>query len=166
VDCYSSLIKSIFPDRKLFVVTGSISMDERKKIVKELKETKNGILLSTQQSLSSSISIDFVNKVICTALSWNWSTLSQYFFRFIRYTSTENKEVHFITYSNSLESNLLGLLLAKENIVLFMKNDEVDDEELKERFGVGFNLIDMLLTREKDSEGHSRIVNWGNQEII
>ncbi|WP_231160307.1 helicase-related protein [Clostridium botulinum] len=165
INCYTLLIKKNFPNRKLFIITGSISMERRREIIKELKNYKNGILLCTQQSLSSSISIDYINKVIITALSWNFSSLSQFFFRFIRYTSTQHKEIHFITYANSLESNLLGLIMAKENLTMFMKNKDITDDELYEKFGVDFNLIDMLLTKERDSEGHTHIVNWGNQEI-
>jgi hypothetical protein len=167
VECYSALIRRQFPNRPLFIVTGNTTtMKKRKEIVKAIKQTENGILLSTQQSLSSSISIEFINKVICTALSWNWSTLSQYFFRFIRYNSKDNKEVHFITYENSLESNLLGLLMAKENLTMFMKNQELEDnEELYEKFGITFNLIDMLLTKDTDSEG-KRFIRWGEQNIM
>ena len=162
VDCYyNMLIENT--DRKIFVITGSTSMQERKNIVKELKETGNGILLSTQQSLSSSISINFVNKVIITALSWNLSTLSQYYFRFIRYNSTDLKEVHFITYANSLESNLLALISSKENLNNFMKNSEETD--IESELGINFDLINMLLTKEKDTDGKTYI-NWGQQEII
>ena len=45
-----------------------------------------------------------------------------------------------------------------------MKNDEVNDDELKEEFGVDFDLIEMLLTKEKDNEGYTRI-NWGKSNI-
>ena len=126
---------------------------------------KNGILISTQQSLSSSMNIGFVNKVIIPELSWNDSSMSQYYFRFIRYTSTEWKQVYFLTYENSIESNLLGLILAKEKLNLFMKNQELEDDELYEKYGVDFNLLDMLMTKEKDSEGKVRI-NWGKQSIM
>lgn len=162
VDCYSSLLSNN-TDRKIFIITGATPMQERKNIVSKLKETKNGILLSTQQSLSSSISINFVNKVICTALSWNMSTLSQFYFRFIRYDSKDLKEVHFITYENSLESNLLSLIISKEKLNNFMKNNE--DEDIKSELGVDFDLISMLLSKEKDSEGHTYI-NWGSQNIV
>lgn len=166
VECYHNLIRNKFPNRRIFVVTGNTTtMKQRKDIIKQLKETDNGILLSTQQSLSSSINIGFVNKVICTALAWNFSSLSQWFFRFIRYDSKDNKEVHFITYENSLENNLLALLMVKENLTLFMKNQEMNDDELYEEFGIDFNLLDMLLTKEKDHEGKVRI-SWGQQEIM
>lgn len=164
VEEYKKIINNEFHNRKLFVITGSISIQERKKIISELELSKNGILLSTQQSLSSSVNINFVNKCIITSSAWNYSTLSQYYFRFIRYNSTEHKDIYFVTYENSLECNLLGLLLAKEKLVRFMKNDEINDEELKEEFGVDFNLIEMLLTKEKDETGYTRI-NWGKTNL-
>lgn len=164
VEEYKNIISNEIPDRKLFVITGSIAITERKKIINELEQSKNGILLSTQQSLSSSVNINFVNKCIITSSAWNYSTLSQYYFRFIRYNSTEHKDIYFVMYKDSLECNLLGLLLAKEKLVRFMKNDEVNDDELKEEFGVDFNLIEMLLTKEKDNEGYTRI-NWGKSNI-
>lgn len=164
VEEYKKTINNEFHNRKLFVITGSISIQERKKIISELELSKNGILLSTQQSLSSSVNINFVNKCIITSSAWNYSTLSQYYFRFIRYNSIEHKDIYFVTYENSLECNLLGLLLAKEKLVRFMKNDEINDEELKEEFGVDFNLIEMLLTKEKDETGYTRI-NWGKTNL-
>lgn len=164
VDNYRSLI-SHNTKRPLFIITGATSMTERKNIIKQLKETQNGVLLSTQQSLSSSISINFVNKVICTALSWNWGTLSQYFFRFIRYNSTDFKEVHFITYGNSLESNLLSLIASKENLNNFMKNQDIENNELMEELGIDFDLLSMILTKEKD-ENNKSYIRWGEQEIL
>ena len=164
VEEYKKIINNEFHNRKLFVIIGSISIQERKKIISELELSKNGILLSTQQSLSSSVNINFVNKCIITSSAWNYSTLSQYYFRFIRYNSTEHKDICFVMYENSLECNLLGLLLAKEKLVRFMKNDEINDEELKEEFGVDFNLIEMLLTKEKDENGYTRI-SWGKTNL-
>lgn len=163
VELYKKLFKENLPDRKVYVITGSVSMEGRKDIVRQLEKDKTGILLSTQQALSSSISIGFINKVLITRLAWSMSSLSQYFFRFIRYNSKEDKEVHFITYKNSLESNLLGLLISKENLNNFMKNqDEVTDVE--EELGIDFNLVEMLLSKERDSEGRVNI-KWGNQEF-
>lgn len=166
VEIYANAIKQQYPDRPIFIVTGDkISLNKRKEIVKQLQKTTNGILISTQQSLSSSMNIGFVNKVIIPELSWNDASMSQYYFRFIRYTSTEWKQVYFLTYENSIESNLLGLILAKEKLNLFMKNETLDDEEIFEKYGVDFNLLDMLMTKEKDSDGKVHI-NWGKQNIV
>lgn len=107
--------------------------------------------MSTQQSLSVSIDIEFVDKVIISSLSWNWSTISQYFFRFVRYTSKNEKEIHIITYKNSLENNLLYLISQKENLTNFMKNEE--SENILDKLGVNYNLIDSLLIKCRDKDG-------------
>ena len=166
VECYVSAIRIKYPNRPLFIITGnSTTMKQRREICKRLQETTNGILVSTQQSLSSSMNIDFVDKVIIPDHSWNYATESQYFFRFIRLTSKNFKEVHFVSYENSLESNLQQLIICKEKLNMFMRDRSVENEEMYERFGVDFNLIDMLLSKERDSEGHVSI-RWGEQQII
>ena len=166
VNCYATTIKSKYPDRPLFIITGnSTTMKQRREICKSLQKTNNGILLSTQQSLSSSMNIDFVDKVIIPDHSWNYATESQYFFRFIRLTSNNFKEIHFVSYENSLESNLQQLIICKEKLNMFMKDRSVEDEEMYERFGIDFNILDMLLTKERDSEGRVSI-RWGQQQII
>lgn len=164
VELYQRMLLKNIKDRNIYVITGSTSMEQRKKIIKELREDKTGILLSTQQSLSSSISIEFIDKCILTRFSWNLSTLSQYYFRFIRYNSTRQKQVHFISYENSLENNLLKLIMSKEELTRFMKNQEEVNGDIEEELGVDFNLINMLLSREKDNEG-KYYIKWGNQEI-
>lgn len=166
VNIYSSYIKKQFPDRQLFVITGdSTNLNKRKEILNQLKETKNGILICTQQSLSSSMNIDFVNRVLLIELQWNFAAMHQFFARFVRYTSTEQKEIHFLTIENSIESNLLKLIMNKEKLNNFMKNETIDDEEIYERFGVDFDILSMLLTKEKDEEGKSYI-NWGQQRVV
>ncbi|GAA4880356.1 hypothetical protein GCM10023310_70700 [Paenibacillus vulneris] len=166
VNAYAAAIRAKYPDRPLYIITGDrVNLNKRKEIVKALRQSGNGILLSTQQSLSSSMNIGFVNKVIIPELSWNEATMSQYYFRFVRYNSTELKEIHFVTYENSIESNLLGLILTKEKLNLFMKNQELEDEELYEKYGVHFDLLDMLMTKERDSEGKAYI-RWGKQNIV
>ena len=126
-------------------------MKKRLDIIEKIKKDTSAILISTQQSLSVSIDIDFIDKVIITSLSWNYSTLSQYFFRFVRYTSTNKKEIHIITYKNSIENNLLYLISQKENLTNFMKNEE--EENILEKLGVNYNLIDMLLVKTRDKNG-------------
>ncbi len=165
VERYADFIRATFPDRPLFVITGDkVSLNRRKGIIKELKASKNGILICTQQSLSSSMNIDFVNNIVLIEMLWNFPSMHQFFARFIRYTSTEQKEVHFVTVENSIESNMLQLILAKEKLNNFMKNDTIDEHEILEKFGIDFNLLEMLLTKETDSEGKSYI-KWGQQLI-
>jgi hypothetical protein len=162
---YANAIRKQFPARPIFIITGDkVSLNRRKEIIKDLQKTTNGILISTQQSLSSSMNIGFVNKVLIPELSWNDASMSQYYFRFIRYTSTDWKQVYFLTYENSIESNLLSLILAKEKLNLFMKNQNLEDDELYEKYGVDFDLLDMLMIKEKTDDGVR--IKWGKQNII
>jgi len=165
VEHYHSFIKNAFPDRPIFVITGDkVSLNRRKSIIKELKKSKNGILICTQQSLSSSMNIDFVNNIVLIEMLWNYPSMHQFFARFIRYTSKEQKEVHFVTVENSIESNMLQLIIAKEKLNNFMKNETIDEQEILDKFGIDFDLIKMLLSKEKDSEGKSYI-KWGQQIV-
>lgn len=164
VEAYAKEIRKAFPDRPLFIITGNeTTLKQRKKIVRDLKATSNGILISTQQSLSASMNIDFVNKCIIPELHWNNSSMSQYYFRFIRYTSTEFKQVYFVTYENSIESNLLKMILVKDKLNLFMKDQDLTDEELYDRFGVDSNMLQNLMYKEKTEEGY--VIRWGDQKV-
>ena len=164
VEAYAKEIRKAFPGRPLFIITGNeTTLKQRKKIVGDLKSTPNGILISTQQSLSASMNIDFVNKCIIPELHWNNSSMSQYYFRFIRYTSTEFKQVYFVTYENSIESNLLKMILVKDKLNLFMKDQDLTDEELYDRFGVDSNMLQNLMYKEKTEEGY--VIRWGDQKV-
>ncbi|WP_025911999.1 N-6 DNA methylase [Priestia flexa] len=163
---YANYIRSKYPNRKLFIITGeSTTLNKRKEIIKELKKTKDGILICTQQSLSSSMNIDFINKVLLVELMYNFASMHQFFARFIRYTSTEQKEIHFLTVENTIESNLLKLIMSKEKLNNFMKNNFIDDEEIMDQFGVDFDILSMLMSKETDEDGKSYI-QWGNQKVI
>lgn len=84
--------------------------------------------------------------------------------RFDRFTSTEEKNIYFVTYSGSIESNQMQMVLAKEKINLFMKGQDVDLDEVYDRFSVDYDLMSLLMSREADDEGVLRIT-WGKQEI-
>ena len=129
-----------------------------------LEKTENGILLSTQQSLSESMNIDFVDRVVLPELYYNNAAMAQYYFRFIRYTSKHFKNVYFLTYEKSIEMNLLKMVLSKEKINLFMKKQEVGDEELYEYFNVDLQMLQVMMIMESDQEGRL-CVTWGEQKI-
>ena len=129
-----------------------------------LEKTENGILLSTQQSLSESMNIDFVDRVVLPELYYNNAAMAQYYFRFIRYTSKHFKNVYFLTYEKSIEMNLLKMVLSKEKINLFMKKQEVGDEELYEYFNVDPQMLQVIMIMESDQEGRL-CVTWGEQKI-
>ena len=103
-DSYYRYLKQAFPERQIFYITGDkVPCKQRQRIVEKLRKTENGILLSTQQSLSESMNIDDVDKIILPELHYNHAAMEQYYFRFIRYTSRNFKQVVFLIYENSIE---------------------------------------------------------------
>lgn len=161
---YKAILQELFPDRTIFVVTGEMSFAKRRALRKTLKESENGILLCTQQSLPSSVNFEYVNKIIIPELHYNNARMSQFYMRFIRYTSTEWKDIYFVTYAGSIESNLMQMVLAKEKINMFMKGQDADLDEIYDKFGVDYDLLSLLMKREQDEEGHFHI-RWGQQKI-
>lgn len=165
LDAYVTAFQEYLPERPLFVVTGTTtSFAKRRALRKTLRESGNGILLCTQQCLPSSVNFEYINKIIIPELHFNNSGMSQFYMRFIRYTSTQFKDIYFLTYAGSLESNLMQMVVAKEKINLFMKGKDVDLDEIYERFGIDYNLMSLLMRRELDEEGHFQI-RWGEQMI-
>jgi len=152
-------------NRPLFVITGDIQFKKRLSIIEQLKNTKNGILLCTQQALSCSINIDFVNKVIIPSLQWNMSSISQFIFRCIRYTSKEQKDVYFVTYENSIETNLLKLLTNKELLNEIAKNSEMSYDDIYSDMGINEDMFDNLMSKEKDEDGKTQINFWTEQKV-
>ncbi len=165
VDAYAQAIQEHYPDRPVFIVTGTtMSLAKRRKLRHTLRESGNGILICTQQSLPSSVNFEYVNKIIIPELHYNNSRMSQFYMRFIRYTSTEWKDIYFVTYADSIESNQMQMVLAKEKINLFMKGQNTDLDEIYEKFGVDYDLLAMLMYREEDENGRFQI-RWGEQKI-
>ena len=56
------------------------------------------------------------------------------------------------------------MILSKEKLNLFMKDEDVDDYELYEKFGIDFDIVNMLMTKEKDKDGKV-LIRWGDQNI-
>jgi predicted RNA methylase len=165
VNMYAYEIKKHFPDRPLFVITGNeTTLKDRREIVKELKKYDNAILLSTQQALSCSMNIGFIDKVIIPEMQYNDSSMGQYRGRFIRMNSDNKTQVYNVLYNKSIENNLLKLIMCKEKLNLFMKNQDLNDEEIFEKYGVDNWLFNCLMVKETDNEGRVSIT-WGNQEI-
>lgn len=162
---YEKALREYLPDRPLFVVTGeNTSFAKRRELRQTLKDSGNGILLCTQQSLPSSVNFEYVNKVIIPELHYNNSGMSQFYFRFIRYTSTEYKDIYFLTYAGSIESNLMQMVLTKEKLNLFMKGQDVDLDEVYERFDIDYDLLSLLMRQERDDKG-KLCIRWGEQKI-
>ncbi len=164
-DLYESYISERFPDRPIYVVKGDVAFKKRQSIVTEFDSTINGILICTQQSLSSSVNIPTCNDVILESLQWNIPKMEQFYFRFIRLDSKEMKDVHYVTYEDSVEQNLMALVLTKERLNEFIKTGEVKEQsEIFEEFDITMSVIDSLLIRSTDSEGKIHI-SWGSQRV-
>ena len=92
LNAYAEAIREYLPDRPLFTVTGSTrTFAQRRALRKTLRDSGNGILLCTQQSLPSSVNFEYVNKILIPEMHFNNSGMSQFYMRFIRYTSVEYK---------------------------------------------------------------------------
>ena len=164
-DLYENHLRKCFPDRPVFVVKGDVAFKRRQNIVTEFDSTINGILICTQQSLSSSVNIPACNQVILESLQWNIPRMEQFYFRFIRLDSKEMKDVHYVTYEDSVEQNLMALVLTKERLNEFIKTGEVKEQsEIFEEFDITMSVIDSLLVRTQDHEGTIHI-SWGSQRI-
>ncbi len=164
-DLYYSHIKTLFPSRPIFLIQGEVSFKQRQQIIAEFEATQDGILISTQQSLKSSINIPTCSQVIIESLPWNIPKLAQYYFRFIRYDSVSQTRVHIITYNRTIEQNLLALLMAKERINEFVKTLEYKDQsDIYQEFDIDMNILNNLLIREKDEKGKLNIT-WGQQAV-
>ena len=164
-DLYENHLRKCFPDRPVFVVKGDVAFKRRQNIVTEFDSTINGILICTQQSLSSSVNIPACNQVILESLQWNIPRMEQFYFRFIRLDSKEMKDVHYVTYEDSVEQNLMALVLTKERLNEFIKTGEVKEQsEIFEEFDITMSVIDSLLVRTQDCEGKIHI-SWGSQRI-
>ena len=164
-DLYENHLRECFPNRPVFVVKGDVTFKKRQSIVTEFDSTVNGILVCTQQSLSSSVNIPTCNDVILESLQWNIPKMEQFYFRFIRLDSKELKDVHYVTYKDSVEQNLMALVLTKERLNEFIKSGEVKEQsDIFEEFDVTMSVIESLLVRERDREGRIHI-SWGSQRI-
>lgn len=95
---------------------------------------------------------------------FSFATVAWRKMRFIRFNSVDWKDIYFLTYAQSIESNLMQMILAKEKLNLFMKGDEADMDDIYERFGVDYDLTSLLLYRDIDEDGRFSI-RWGEQEI-
>ena len=165
LNAYAEAFREYLPNRPLFIVTGSTkTFAQRRALRKTLRDSGNGILLCTQQSLPSSVNFEYVNKVLIPEMHFNNSGMSQFYMRFIRYTSTEYKDIYFLNYIGNLESNLLQMVVAKEKINLFMKGQDTDLDQIYDKFGIDYDLLALLMQKGVDKEGNLQI-RWGEQQI-
>jgi hypothetical protein len=162
---YARFIRERFPHRPLFVIEGSVTFQKRQSIIQKFEASERGVLICTQQSLKSSANIPSCNNVILESLQWNVPKMEQFYFRFIRLDSKEHTNVHFITYEDSIEQNLMALVLTKERLNEFIKTGEIKEQsDIYREFDISQSIIDSLLKREQDKDGRFYI-SWGRQKV-
>lgn len=165
VEMYTDFLTERFPDRPLFVIRGNVDFKRRQGILDKFEKTENGLLVCTQQSLKSSANVPSCEDIIIESLQWNIPRMEQFYFRFIRLDSEGMRRVHYLTYEESIEQNLMALVLTKERLNEFIKSGEVKDEsEIFEEFDISPDIIETLFTREKDEQGKFHI-RWGSQKV-
>ncbi|MCD8274645.1 MAG: helicase, partial [Alistipes sp.] len=165
MEMYVDYMGMYFPKRPLFVIHGEVTFNRRQKIIEKFEASQDGILICTQQSLKSSANIPSCNDVILESLQWNIPKMEQFYFRFIRLDSKEKKQVHYVTYDESIEQNLIALVLTKERLNEFIKTGEVmEQSEIFNEFDISPSLIENLLQRKRDEDGNFYIT-WGDQKV-
>lgn len=165
VGMYKKYLSAKFPDRPLFVIQGNVDFKVRQRILDKFEKTENGILLCTQQSLKSSANVPSCEDIIIESLQWNIPRMEQFYFRFIRLDSEGMRHVHFLTYEDSIEQNLMALVLTKERINEFIKSGVVKEEsEIFDEFDISTDIIYTLFRRKQDDKGNFYI-EWGQQRV-
>ena len=165
LEAYRDYVTERFPFRPIYIIDGSVSFKRRDRILKEFESTLDGLLICTQQSLKSSVNIPTCNEVIIEALQWNIPKIQQFFFRTIRFDSKDWTNVHFVTYENTIEQNIMALLMTKERLNEFLKSGEVQDrDELYKEYGLNEGMLSALMGKEYDENGKVHFT-WGSQRI-
>lgn len=165
VKLYAANFKKRFPKRDIFVVDGGKDIIKRRKITNAFEKSENGILICTQQSLSSSVNIPSCDRVILEGLQWNIPRMEQFYFRFIRFNSKNHTHVHFVCYDGTIEKNILALMMDKEKINEFIKTKSVDSlDGVYNEFGMDEELFNNLMSREYDEKGKGYLT-WGGQKM-
>lgn len=164
-ESYLLSVEEHFPERAVFYIDGSVSFKNRGEIIKKFEDTKHGVLICTQQSLKSSVNIPTCNHCILTSLQWNYPKMSQFFFRFIRFNSKEVTTVYFINLADTIESNLMGLIMTKERINRALKFNNQQRTDVFKELGFDVNILDSILERSYDNDSKQMKVQWGQQKI-
>ena len=166
VTMYKQFLTEKFPERDIFIINGDVQFKSRQRVLDKFERTTNGILVCTQQSLKSSANVPSCEDVILESLQWNIPRMEQFYFRFIRLDSVGKRRVYYLTYEDSIEQNIMALILTKERLNEFIKIGEVKDEaDIFEEFDIDPSIINSLFRREQDENGKFQI-RWGEQNIV
>lgn len=144
---YRDSIERDFPEKKIFYIDGDVSIHNRKRIVKQMKEIPNSVLVSTIGALKSSLNINFIDDIYAVSLPWNFSQLDQWQKRFVRYDSKNFKNIHYVTLAGTIESNLIKLIIDKDSLVSFMKTKKLDSST---QLNVDIGMLMTMIVDRKD----------------
>ncbi len=132
---------------KVFHFDGGASFSRRLAICDEAKRQDRSVLVTTQQSLKSSVNIPWISFVIAETQPWNFSQMYQWALRFCRLNSPRAVDIKVLCAAGSIDELILALLLKKEGIAKVAAGDVYDGEEtLFDEFGI--NGEDLLLLAE------------------
>ena len=67
-----------------------------------------------------------------------------------------------LSWKHRIQSNADGV--GKEKLNLFMRGQDTDLDDIYERFGVDYDLLSVLMSREMDENG-KMYLKWGEQNI-
>ena len=134
-----------FPDREIVAFDGDDSFAQRRRKLNQLEAANRGLLLSTQQSIRSSLNLPIVSEVVAEAMPWNFTGLNQYTMRFCRLTSKALVKVRLLIAVGTIEERILGLLLRKQTVALPVAGDAINGEdELFSDYGIVAEDLDEL----------------------
>jgi hypothetical protein len=137
LDYYRMFLGNKYPNREQFIINGDVKFELRKDILKDFEASGNGILIATQTSLENSVNVPTCDNVIIESFQWSYPRMSQFYFRFIRYDSKNKTNVHFIVYNQTIETNLMNLLISKEKTNIFVKTKTgITDSELFKKYNI------------------------------
>ena len=71
-----------------------------------------------------------------------------------------------MTYADTIEQNILALVMCKEKLNEFIKSGSIhEDEEIFSEFGISADLFDNLMQKQYDEKGQLYL-SWGEQKVV
>jgi predicted RNA methylase len=166
MEYYVAQVQQRFPARPVFVINGDVPFKKREAIIDRFQSSNTGILICTQQSLKSSVNIPKCQMVFIESLQWNIPTILQFAFRFIRYDSPGVTTVKFFNYHDTIEANLLALLMSKEKLNDYIKTLTYrDNDDIFTEYDIDTNVLSMMISKTNDENGHMQL-SWGSGGVV
>ena len=91
--------------------------------------------------------------------------MAQFYYRFIRYTSTRLKHIYYVNYPESIETNLIHLLVSKERMLRFLKGQDISFDDLFAEMGFDLEKHQGYVDKQYDEEGRVELA-WCKRERI